>query len=76
MDKNDKLLTGLTPSIIDDLISDGTIYGGMLPKMKSALDAVYGGVKSSHIIDGRLLHSVLLEIFTDTGIGTLITNEQ
>jgi len=74
LDKNDKLLTGLTPSRIDDLVTDGTIYGGMLPKMSSALDAVQGGVKSSHIIDGRILHSVLLEIFTDTGIGTLITN--
>lgn len=75
LDKNDNLLTGLTPSRIDDLITDGTIYGGMLPKMTSALDAVQGGVKSSHIIDGRLLHSVLLEIFTDNGIGTLITSE-
>ncbi|MDH5257623.1 MAG: acetylglutamate kinase [Gammaproteobacteria bacterium] len=75
LDKEDKLLTGLTPSRIDDLITDGTIYGGMLPKISSALDAVQGGVKSSHIIDGRILHSVLLEIFTDVGIGTLITNE-
>ncbi len=75
LDKNDNLLTGLTPSKIDDLVTDGTIYGGMLPKMASTLDAVQGGVKSAHIIDGRLLHSVLLEIFTDTGIGTLITSK-
>jgi len=76
LDKSDKLLTGLTPSRIDELVTDGTIYGGMLPKMSSALEAVQGGVKSSHIIDGRILHSVLLEIFTDTGIGTLITSEE
>ena len=75
LDKNDNLLTGLTPSKIDDQVTDGTIYGGMLPKMSSTLDAVQGGVKSAHIIDGRILHSVLLEIFTDTGIGTLITSE-
>lgn len=75
LDKSDNLLTGLTPSLIDDLITDGTIYGGMLPKISSALDAVQGGVKSAHIVDGRILHSVLLEIFTDTGIGTLITSE-
>jgi len=75
LDKNDKLLTGLTPLRIDELVTDGTIYGGMLPKMSSALDAVQGGVKSAHIIDGRILHSVLLEIFTDTGIGTLITDQ-
>ena len=75
LDKDDNLLTGLTPSRIDELVTDGTIYGGMLPKMSSTLDAVQGGVRSAHIIDGRILHSVLLEIFTDTGIGTLITSE-
>jgi len=75
LDKNDELLTGLTPSRIDELIEDGTIYGGMLPKISSALESVMGGVKSAHIIDGRILNSVLLEIFTDTGIGTLITSE-
>ena len=72
LDKNDKLMTGLDPDKVDELITDGTIYGGMLPKISSALDAVQGGVKSVHIIDGRLEHAVLLEIFTDTGIGTLI----
>ena len=75
LDKNDQLLTGLTPERIDELTADGTIYGGMIPKISSALDAVKGGVKSSHIIDGRIQHSVLLEIFTDVGIGTLITSE-
>jgi acetylglutamate kinase len=54
------------------LIADGTIYGGMLPKIRCALEAVKGGVKTSHIIDGRVQHAVLLEIFTDEGVGTLI----
>jgi len=72
LDKNDKLISGLTANQIDHYISDGTIYGGMLPKISSALDAVQGSVKSAHIIDGRIMHAVLLEIFTDEGIGTLI----
>ena len=55
-----------------DLIGDGTINGGMVPKVRYALDAVNSGVKSAHIIDGRMEHSVLLELFTDAGIGTLI----
>jgi acetylglutamate kinase len=54
---------------------DGTIYGGMLPKIACALDAVKGGCTSAHIIDGRVDHAVLLEIFTDAGVGTLITNK-
>ena len=57
------------------MIEDGTIYGGMLPKIGCALDAVKAGVNSAHIIDGRVPHAVLLEIFTDTGVGTLITNQ-
>jgi len=72
LDKNDNLMTGLDPAKVDDLIANGTIYGGMLPKISSALDAVQGGVKSTHIIDGRVEHAVLLETFTDVGIGTLI----
>ncbi len=72
LDKNEKLISGLTANQIDRYISDGTIYGGMLPKISSALDAVQGSVKSAHIIDGRIMHAVLLEIFTDEGIGTLI----
>ncbi|MFK8068689.1 MAG: acetylglutamate kinase [Gammaproteobacteria bacterium] len=72
LDNNGDVLTGLTASQVDDLITDGTIHGGMLPKIKSALDAVHSGVVSSHIIDGRVEHAVLLEIFTDQGIGTLI----
>ena len=74
LDKQDQVLTGLTSSRVDDLIADGTITGGMLPKISCALDAVKGGAKSAHIIDGTVPHSVLLEIFTDRGVGTLITS--
>jgi len=74
MDKEGNILTGLTTDQVDDLIADGTIYGGMLPKIQCALDAVHGGVTSAHIIDGRVNHSTMLEIFTDEGVGTLITN--
>jgi len=74
--KEGKVLTGLSTAQVDGLIADGTIYGGMLPKIGCALDAVKGGVTSAHIIDGRVDHAVLLEIFTDAGVGTLITNKQ
>lgn len=73
-DKQGTVLTGLCTQQVDDLIEDGTIYGGMLPKIGCALDAVKSGVHSAHIIDGRVSHAVLLEIFTDEGVGTLITN--
>jgi len=73
-DKSGNILTGLSTERVDELIADGTIYGGMLPKISCALDAVKGGVASAHIIDGRVSHAVLLEIFTDEGVGTLITN--
>ena len=76
LDKQGKILTGLSTKEVDELIADGTISGGMLPKISCALDAVKSGVASSHIIDGRVPHSVLLEIFTDEGIGTLITNRR
>lgn len=72
LDGKGEVLTGLTADQVDSLIEDGTIYGGMLPKIRSALDAVHSGVVSSHIIDGRVEHAVLLEIFTDQGVGTLI----
>jgi len=75
-DKGGNVLTGLTTGQVDNLIADGTIYGGMLPKIQCALDAVKGGVTSAHIIDGRVPHAVLLEIFTDQGVGTLITNRR
>jgi len=73
LDKKGNLLTGLSTEQVDDLIADGTIYGGMLPKIACALDAVKGGVKRAHIIDGRVNHATLLEVFTDQGVGTLIT---
>ena len=72
--KEGKVLTGLSTAQVDSLIADGTIYGGMLPKIQCALDAVKAGVVSSHIIDGRVPHAVLLEIFTDEGVGTLISD--
>jgi acetylglutamate kinase len=74
LDKNGGLLTGLTPKQVDGLFADGTIHGGMLPKISSALDAAKGGVKSVHIIDGRVEHALLLEVLTDEGVGTLIRN--
>ncbi len=75
MDKQGNVLTGLSTAQVDELIADGTIYGGMLPKIRCALDAVQGGVDSAIIVDGRVPNAVLLEIFTDTGVGTLITNQ-
>jgi len=72
LDKEGTLLTGLTPKQIDDLVADGTLSGGMLPKISSALDAARSGVKSVHIIDGRVEHALLLEVLTDEGVGTLI----
>ncbi len=72
LDKDGRLLTGLTPKQIDELFADGTLYGGMLPKISSALDAARSGVRSVHIIDGRVEHSLLLEVLTDQGVGTLI----
>ncbi len=75
LDRDGAVLTGLTTEQVDDLIADGTISGGMLPKIRCALDAVKASVHSAHIIDGRVSHAVLLEIFTDEGVGTLITNQ-
>jgi len=72
LDKNKQLLTGLSITDIDDLIADGTIEGGMIPKTQCATDALKGGVSSVHIIDGRVVHAVLLELFTDQGVGTLL----
>jgi acetylglutamate kinase len=75
-DKEGEVLTGLSVDRVDELIADGTIYGGMLPKISCALDAVKSGVPYAHIIDGRVDHAVMLEIFTDEGVGTLITNKE
>lgn len=76
LDREGRVLTGLTAQRVQELIRDGTIHGGMLPKIQHALEAVENGVSSAHIIDGRVAHAVLLEIFTDTGVGTLITANQ
>jgi acetylglutamate kinase len=75
LDKDGKLLTGLTPRKIDDLVAKGVISGGMLPKIGSALDAARNGVKSVHIIDGRVPNALLLEVLTDQGVGTLIKSK-
>jgi acetylglutamate kinase len=72
LDRQEKLLTGLNASDVDKLVADGTIHGGMLPKISCALSAVNSGVKAAHIIDGRVAHAVLVELFTDEGVGTLI----
>ena len=72
LDKNGNLLTGLTAKKVDELFADGTIHGGMLPKIGSALEAVKNGVNTCHIIDGRVEHAVLLEVLTSEGVGTLI----
>jgi len=75
LDRSGNLLTGLTPKRIDELVAEGTLSGGMLPKIASALDAARSGVRSVHIIDGRVEHALLLEIFTDEGVGTLIRSK-
>jgi acetylglutamate kinase len=72
LDKQGNLLTGLTLKDVDDLIANGTISGGMIPKTRCATDAIKGGVNRVHIIDGRVEHAVLLELFTDQGVGTLL----
>ncbi|MEM6485644.1 MAG: acetylglutamate kinase [Pseudomonadota bacterium] len=73
LDREGRLLTGLSAEQAQRLIDDGTVHGGMLPKMRCALEAVSGGVFAAHIIDGRVPHAVLLEVFTDAGMGTIIT---
>ena len=72
LDKDGNLVTGLTPHDIDDMVADGTLSGGMLPKIASALDAARNGVQGVHIIDGRVPHALLLEILTQHGVGTMI----
>ncbi|OGT32268.1 MAG: acetylglutamate kinase [Gammaproteobacteria bacterium RBG_16_51_14] len=76
LDKEGNVLTGLAVAGVEKLIEDNIIHGGMLPKIRSALDALQGGVRSAHIIDGRVQHAVLLEIFTDHGVGTLINGRE
>jgi acetylglutamate kinase len=72
LDKEGNLLTGLTPRQVDERIADGTISGGMIPKVGYAVDAVNSGVNTAHIIDGRVEHALLLEVLTTEGVGTLI----
>ena len=72
LDDTGTLITGMTPKQIDDMVTNGSLSGGMLPKISSALDAARNGVKSVHIIDGRVEHALLLEILTDHGVGTMI----
>ena len=72
LDNQNNLITGIKPNDIETLINDGTLSGGMLPKIESAMDAAKGGVNSVHIIDGRVEHALLLEILTNQGVGTLI----
>jgi len=76
VDGQGQILTGITTAQVDQLVEDGTIHGGMLPKVRCALEAVRSGVTSAHIVDGRVPHAVLLETFTDEGMGTLITNKR
>lgn len=75
LNRDGELLTGLSVDQVEQLIADGTIYGGMLPKIQCALSAVQNGVNKAHIIDGRVPHAVLLELLTDQGVGTLITGD-
>jgi acetylglutamate kinase len=75
LDEQGRLLTGVTPKQIDAMVAAGTLSGGMLPKIASALDAARAGVKSVHIIDGRVPHALLLEVLTDQGVGTLIRSK-
>lgn len=72
LDENNQLINKLTPADIDRLINTGTLQGGMLPKINSTLQAAFNGVSDIHIIDGRVPHAILLEIFTDQGVGTMI----
>ena len=73
-DKKGNLLSGLDTAEVERLIEDGTIHGGMLPKISCALSAIENGVKSAHIIDGRVEHALMLEVLTDDGVGTLISS--
>jgi len=72
LDKDENVVSGITKKDVERLIADGSIYGGMLPKIRCALEAVQGGVNTAHIIDGRVAHAVLLEVLTNQGVGTLI----
>jgi acetylglutamate kinase len=72
LDQSKALIAELDAARIDELIANGTISGGMIPKVQSALDALSMGVAKCHVVDGRIQHAALLEVFTDKGIGTEI----
>ena len=72
LDDSGEVMTGLTATEVDTMVKSGAIHGGMLPKVSCALDAVKSGVRTAHIIDGRVEHALLLEVFSDEGVGTLI----
>ena len=76
LDAEGNIVTGLNTRQVEELIAQGVIHGGMLPKIQCALEAVQGGVSSAHIIDGRVAHAALLEIFSDEGIGTQISSRR
>ena len=76
LDAEGNIVTGLNTHQVEKLIAQGVIHGGMLPKIQCALEAVQGGVSSAHIIDGRVAHAALLEIFSDEGIGTQISSQR
>ena len=76
LDKEKNLLSTLTKAQVEQLKTDGTIHGGMIPKVDACLEAIEEGVEKAHIIDGRIEHSILLELFTSEGIGTVIKKEQ
>ncbi|QNM97139.1 acetylglutamate kinase [Chitinimonas koreensis] len=76
LDQQGQLLTGLTPKLVDQLVAEGTISGGMIPKISSALEAAINGVNSVHVIDGRVKHALLLEVLTDHGVGTMIQRDE
>ena len=76
LDAEGNIVTGLNTHQVEELIAQGVIHGGMLPKIQCALEAVQGGVSSAHIIDGRVAHAALLEIFSDEGIGTQISSQR
>ena len=76
LDKNGNLLNSLDKTDIEKYKADGTIQGGMIPKVDSCINAIYNGVGKAHIIDGRVEHSILLELFTSDGVGTQFLQKQ
>ena len=75
LDKQKNLISRLTPKTALSLQKDGTISGGMIPKVETCLDAVQCGARAAHILDGRIPHVLLLEVFTEHGVGTMVTSD-